>query len=273
MPSRASVCSVRASSGCFSRWPTAMGSPLLPRKMRAPSGTLANCAFLKRRPAWRRGYMSKPSRASLIAGSRLAASGSLPYFCCSSARPAGSPGMPAASAVLVDAPRTGLPCASRNMSRVAAAGATSRASMTMFLPSLARCSRYMPPPAMPEPEGSTTASAALTATAASNALPPLRRTSSPAAVASGCALAIAAWFAAAAPVAVAAAARRAAQALETNASIGRTAQRDERARRVNDGSRTIRPSSSCAARWRRSDRRTRRHCRRRSRSRGSASRR
>ena len=51
-------------------------------------------------------------------------------------------------------------------------GATSRASITTLRPSLARCSRYMPPPRKPEPLGSTTISAALTATAASKALPP-----------------------------------------------------------------------------------------------------
>jgi len=51
----------------------------------------------------------------------------------------------------------------------------------------------MPPPPRPELCGSTTDSAAATATAASNALPPCASASKPASVASLCALAIAAW--------------------------------------------------------------------------------
>jgi hypothetical protein len=57
---------------------------------------------------------------------------------------------------------------------------------------------------MPELCGSTTDSAAATATAASNALPPAAMASKPASVASLCALAIAAWpdLSAAAAVAI-----------------------------------------------------------------------
>jgi len=50
-----------------------------------------------------------------------------------------------------------------------------------------------PPPPIPEEYGSTTPRAAVTAMAASKALPPSRNTSIPACVASGWALAMAAW--------------------------------------------------------------------------------
>jgi len=49
----------------------------------------------------------------------------------------------------------------------------------------------MPPPVNPEPVGSVTASAALTATAASKAFPPAARISSPASLAQGLALELA----------------------------------------------------------------------------------
>jgi hypothetical protein len=81
--------------------------------------------------------------------------------------------------------------ASRYIVAVAASGAVSRPSTNVCSPSLARCSSQNPPPPMPDDAGSTTASAAPTATAASNALPPASRTSTPACVASGCAVAIA----------------------------------------------------------------------------------
>src|SRR5688572_33351589 len=100
--------------------------------------------------------------------------------------------MPAASALSVDNRGTGLPSGPRYMSRVAAAGAFSRASIITLRLSLARCTRMNPPPPSPDPLGSTTASAALTATAASKALPPFARISIPASVARGCAVVIAA---------------------------------------------------------------------------------
>src|SRR6185312_4006289 len=99
-------------------------------------------------------------------------------------------GIPAASALSVDSFGTGLPCGSRNMSRVAAPGAFSRASIIVSKPSLARWIRMKPPAPSPDAFGSTTLSAAATATAASNALPPASSISLPAAVASGCAVAI-----------------------------------------------------------------------------------
>src|SRR5262245_53044893 len=141
-------------------------------------------------PPRSRGFSGNPSRASRIAGCMLVRSGSRPYFAARYAKPAGSPGMPAASAVAVERPFTTSPCSSRNMSRVAAFGATSRASTIVSKPSEARCSSQKPPPPRPELLGSTTASAALTATAASNALPPCLRISIPASVASGWALAM-----------------------------------------------------------------------------------
>src|SRR5690606_13453256 len=108
------------------------------------------------------------------------------------AQAAGAPGTAAARAPSSEACRRGLPSASRYMSAVAASGARSRPSIMTLLPSAARCSSQKPPPPMPEPYGSTTPRAALTATAASKALPPASRISRPAAVASGCAVTTAA---------------------------------------------------------------------------------
>jgi len=116
----------------------------------------------------------------------LVFNGSLPYFVARYAQPAASPGMAAASAVEVERPGTTLPWSSRNMSRVAAFGATSRASTIVSNPSDARCSSQNPPPPSPELLGSTTASVELTATAASKALPPCFRISIPACVANSC---------------------------------------------------------------------------------------
>ncbi len=126
-----------------------------------------------------------------MAGARERDRGSRP---CSRARcssAAGSPGMPAASALFKAFSRSRRPSAARNSSARAPAGEVSRASRNPLRPSAWR-SRKKPPPPRPELEGSTTAKAALTATAASKALPPARSTSKPASVASGWALAIAA---------------------------------------------------------------------------------
>src|SRR5699024_10548240 len=78
------------------------------------------------------------------------------------------------------------------MVRVAAPGACSRPSTMTLSPLSASCSSQKPPPPSPELYGSTTASAADTATAASNALPPAAKICMPAAVAAGWALAMAA---------------------------------------------------------------------------------
>src|ERR1700750_228718 len=74
-----------------------------------------------------------------------------------------------------------------------ALGAVSRASMKTSRLSEARCSKAMKPPPIPELCCSTTARVEDTATAASNALPPLASTSKPALVARKLALAMAAW--------------------------------------------------------------------------------
>ena len=65
----------------------------------------------------------------------------------------------------------------------AAAGAISRPSIMTSKPSDARCSTHKPPPPMPELVCSTTANTELTATAASNALPPFASISCQASVA------------------------------------------------------------------------------------------
>src|SRR5699024_4748435 len=132
------------------------------------------------------------SRASLMAGANDVASGRLPYFFAMWASAAGSPGIPAASGPFSDAPGMMLPAASWYMVRVAAPGAISRPSTMTFLPVFALCNSQKPPPPRPELNGSTTPSAAETATAASKALPPVARISMPAAVAAGWALEMAA---------------------------------------------------------------------------------
>ena len=68
------------------------------------SGVLRNASFLKLHAAAQALYSGNPSRASLMAGARLTDSGSLPYFFARYARPAGSPGIPAASAESRDRP-------------------------------------------------------------------------------------------------------------------------------------------------------------------------
>ena len=65
-----------------------------------------------------------------------------------------------------------------------AAGAVSRPSIVVTSPLPASKYTKYPPPPIPALYGSVTPSAAAVATAASAALPPLRRTSSPAALAS-----------------------------------------------------------------------------------------
>ena len=72
--------------------------------------------------------MTKPSRASSIAGFSRSASVNLPepYFSSASASPATVPGTPMPSAESRDFAISGLPSAPRNMSRVVAAGAVSR---------------------------------------------------------------------------------------------------------------------------------------------------
>src|ERR1019366_6554736 len=75
-----------------------------------------------------------------------------------------------------------LPAASRYMLREAARGARSRKSMNVVRPSARRTSMKPPPPMLPA-VGWVTARANPTATAASIALPPARRTSTPAWVA------------------------------------------------------------------------------------------
>src|ERR1019366_304910 len=75
-----------------------------------------------------------------------------------------------------------LPAASRYMLREASRGARSRKSMNVVRPSARRTSMKPPPPMLPA-VGWVTARAKPTATAASTALPPARRTSTPAWVA------------------------------------------------------------------------------------------
>ena len=71
------------------------------------------------------------------------------------------------------------------MSLCAAAGAISRPSIAVNLPSALRI-RIRHPPPMPEFSPSTTPSVSAAVTAASTALPPSRNTSTAASVASGC---------------------------------------------------------------------------------------
>jgi hypothetical protein len=99
---------------------------------------------------------------------------------------ASAPGTPALRAPTYNSREgRGLPSAPRNQSGPAAFGAVSRPSMVVnapVLPSLA--TKNMPPP-MPEFCGSTTLSASMVAIAASVALPPWRRISTPAEAARG----------------------------------------------------------------------------------------
>ncbi len=71
-----------------------------------------------------------------------------------------------------------LPAASRYMSRVAASGAFSRKSRAAVVWSASRTTMKPPPPMLPA-SGLTTARANCTATAASTALPPAFRMSTP----------------------------------------------------------------------------------------------
>jgi hypothetical protein len=104
------------------------------------------------------------------------------------AEPLGEPGTPAARAVQREASRTTLPSASRYMSRLAARGARSRKSSASVSPcSCMKTTAKPPPPRLPAC-GCVTARAKPTATAASTALPPARKTSSPTLLAAGCAL-------------------------------------------------------------------------------------
>ena len=106
--------------------------------------------------------------------------------------PAGVPGMPAESGPFIDKPGMTFPALSRYMSRCAALGAFSLPSIMVWCLSFSRWINQNPPPPKPEPVGSTTASDAVIATAASKALPPCCKILCPALVASGCAVAIAA---------------------------------------------------------------------------------
>ena len=79
--------------------------------------------------------------------------------------------------------------ASWKVVRVAEAGAVSRKSSATYWPERASCTIMKPPPPMLPALGSTTASAKPTATAASMALPPAFRMSTPTWLASACSLA------------------------------------------------------------------------------------
>ena len=174
---------VRARSACTSTWPT-RGTLPPGRKIARAAGFSASCA-----PPIAcaiRAVTGKPSRASVIAGCMTTASGSLPKRFHATTRPRTSPGTPAERMPRVDCCASTLP-ATTYMSSVAAAGAISRMSKVVVLPSIATTMK--PPPPSPELHGSTTDSANDTASAASTALPPAARMARPASVASGCALA------------------------------------------------------------------------------------
>jgi hypothetical protein len=126
--------------------------------------------------------ITKPSRASAIAGATSSFHGFLPSFLCSSHSPATAPGTPLARWPVRER-SVGLPSLSRNIVSVAAAGAVSRKSSARPLRGSIRTTAKPPPPMLPA-VGWTTASANAVATAASAALPPDARICLPAAVAS-----------------------------------------------------------------------------------------
>ena len=107
----------------------------------------------------------------------MSAQGRLPKRRCASHSPETVPGTPAARCPSTERSVT-FPSSSRYMSRVAASGAFSRWSCAKTVPSARRTIMNPPPPRLPA-SGFTTASASPVATAASTALPPAARISTP----------------------------------------------------------------------------------------------
>ena len=121
--------------------------------------------------------------ASSTAGANSSPSGLVPYRSCSAAQPAGAPGTVTGSQPLKG---TASPCPSASTrSRVSLSGENpDEFSPCKGSPFMLTIAKQSPP--TPLLAGSTTVSAAATASAASTALPPSCRTCSPACVASGC---------------------------------------------------------------------------------------
>ena len=163
--------SVRARSSCTRRQPGAMGSPEGGYWMLAVPGKRSRSPHSVTHSSMRAWYgpMSKPCSASATAGSMTTSSGRLPYCSNASSRPATKPGVATASGPNREA-RSGSPGCTY-MSRLAAAGAVSRASSARISPFGRRISRKAPPPT-PAEKGWVTARANAEATAASTALPP-----------------------------------------------------------------------------------------------------
>ena len=97
--------------------------------------------------------------------------------------PATIPGIPAAIGPFSERPLITFPFLSRYIFFLLRKGAVSRPSINTCLLSKLRWSNQNPPPPKPDPYGSTTASDAVIAAAASNALPPYLSISNPVRVA------------------------------------------------------------------------------------------
>lgn len=131
-----------------------------------------------------RGLITKPSRASAIAGPNSVRHGSLPCRRCARAASARLPGTPT-----LRPPGMARSCEravplTKNQSGPAARGAASRPSIVSTWPCASAVSRKPPPP-IPELCGSTTPSASIVAMAASVADPPSRSIAAPASAARG----------------------------------------------------------------------------------------
>ena len=95
------------------------------------------------------------------------------------------PGTPEERAPVSESPAITCPVLSRYIASIAAAGAVSRKSSVRTVPETPSLTTANPPPPILPAEGYTTASPKPTATAASTALPPRRKTSTPISAASG----------------------------------------------------------------------------------------
>ena len=173
--------STRARSGSLQLDPSAGFAPP-GRKSAAEAGNFDSLFASSATADEKSASTGKPRSASVIAGLTSSAQGFVPNFWCSAHKPATLPGTPAARCPVIDRSVT-LPCWSRYMFRVAAAGAVSRKSSAAACP-LTEMTANPPPPTLPA-DGSVTASANAVATAASTAVPPPRSTSAPTRLASG----------------------------------------------------------------------------------------
>ena len=159
--------------------------PSASKKSARPSALKAARFLALSRELLRRGLIRNPSRASRIAGSNSVAHSSRPCAVWALAASAILPGTPTLSPLRTESMKGGnSPVSLRNQSGVAPEGAVSRPSKVVTEPPASPRTRNPPPP-IPELCGSTTVSASITAIAASVALPPRARISSPAACARG----------------------------------------------------------------------------------------